>query len=182
MFIPNMLLKLLLGISMLSMLIQPCFATESQNVFIAKIFGMNAPAVKLLWVDKQLKVQIKKILKHNFHGLRVRYWQLGAQTVWILDEIGKELPITIGVAIANNKVQEVSVLKFRESRGGDIRHSFFTNQFIGSQLGEALTLDTNIDGITGATLSVRALTRVVKVALLFHNQVTKINSNEISDT
>jgi hypothetical protein len=34
-----------------------------------------------------------------------------------LDEIGKELPITIGVAVESGAIHNVRVLEFRESRG-----------------------------------------------------------------
>ena len=146
--------------------------------FLSKAFGKQTPTSQMLWLDKPLKAQAQAILKHDFRGLRVRYWIADSRTVWILDEIGKELPISIGVVIADDKIQDISVLAFRESRGGEIRYPFFTNQFLGSQLTKQLTLDQNIDGITGATLSVRAMTRIAKLALLFHHQVTQQRPDE----
>ncbi|HCS29554.1 MAG TPA: FMN-binding protein, partial [Spongiibacteraceae bacterium] len=60
----------------------------------------------------------------------------------------------------------IRILTYCESRGGEVRHPFFTEQFEGAQLGADDTLDRQIDGITGATLSVRAVTRVAEAALV----------------
>jgi hypothetical protein len=61
------------------------------------------------------------------------------------------------------------VLIFRESRGWEVRHDFFTDQFKGVTLNDDRELDLPIDNISGATLSVRALTRLARLALYLHN-------------
>ena len=111
------------------------------------------------------------ILDHPFVGLRIKYWQRGTTTAWVLDEIGKTEPITIGVAVDAGHVASVRVLEYRESRGSEIRHSFFTDRFLGAGLSNGTELDTSIDGITGATLSVEAAEKVVRLALLLDRQV-----------
>ncbi|MEH6529369.1 MAG: FMN-binding protein, partial [Porticoccus sp.] len=114
-------------------------------------------------------------------GLRVRYWRLGTKTVWIMEEIGKELPITIGVAvnqgsINQGSVEQVKILAFRESRGWEVRYPAFTAQYLGVQMTPGKKLDTHIDGITGATLSVRAVTKVATLALFYHQQVISVQN------
>ena len=69
------------------------------------------------------------ILGHSFAGLRVRYWASGERTAWVFEEIGKELPITVGVVVDNNGIALLSILEYRESRGGEVRYPFFTQQF-----------------------------------------------------
>ena len=106
----------------------------------------------------------------------MRYWQGGEKTAWILDEIGKEKPITIGVLVQDNAVDSVRVLEFREIRGWEVRYPFFTDQFNGARFvngaqRQGQVLNRQIDGITGATLSVGAVTRVVEVALYLNEQV-----------
>ncbi len=100
--------------------------------------------------------------------LRLRYWGRDGRTAWILDEIGKEEPITTGIVVNGRAIEEVKVLIFRESRGWEVRHPFFTDQFKGARLGHDDQLDRHIDGISGATLSVRALKRLARVALFLH--------------
>ena len=63
------------------------------------------------------------------------------------------------------------VLVFRESRGWEVRHPFFTDQFRDAGLTGELALDRNIDGISGATLSVRALSRLARLALYLHTVI-----------
>jgi len=110
-------------------------------------------------------------MAHKVNMLRIRYWKKDKKTVWILDERGKEKPITIGIVINNNQIQMLKVLEFRESRGDEVRHTFFTQQFNQLTLNSELELNQPIDGISGATLSVRALTKISRLALFLHQQV-----------
>jgi hypothetical protein len=61
-------------------------------------------------------------------------------------------------------------MAFRESRGWEIRHEFFTRQFAGVGLDESGRLDRPIDGITGATLSANATDRAARLALWLARQ------------
>lgn len=144
---------------------------EAKGVYLTSEQFINAtlpgdmPKANVLWLNKEDKKVIADILNHQFNRLRLRYWQKENETVWVLDEIGKEKPITIGVHIKDQQIVELKVLAFRESRGDEVRHEFFTKQFNFAKLTDENKLSTHIDGITGATLSVRALTKVARLAL-----------------
>ena len=146
---------------------------QEPDDFIKQVFDNNPPKPDVLWLDKELKKQIIEILDHKYKGLRVRYWahadetaQTNNRTAWILEEIGKEKPITAGIVINNGKIELVKVLVFRESRGWEVRHDFFTNQFKQAALKPNHRLDRSIDNISGATLSVRAVSKLARIALL----------------
>ncbi|MEJ2384232.1 MAG: FMN-binding protein [Xanthomonadales bacterium] len=124
-----------------------------------------------LWLDRDLKEQAAALLERPYAGARVRYCERDGRTAWILDEIGKTEPITTGIVIDEGRVQQVRVLVFRESRGGEVHREAFTRQFAQATLDDAHRLDRTIDGITGATLSVWALNRQVRLALLFDGAV-----------
>ena len=124
----------------------------------------------ILWLNKPLQQRATAILGHAYPGLRVRFWQSAQRSAWVLDEIGKEQPITTGIVIENNHIVAVEVLVYRESRGGEIQQRFFTKQFQGLTLTKHDTLSQKIDGITGATLSVGALQKVARLALLFNSE------------
>ena len=79
--------------------------------------------------------------------------------------------ITAGVVINNSQIEQVKVLVFRESRGWEVRHDFFTNQFKQASLKDNNRLDKTIDNISGATLSVRAVRKLATIALLLDQQV-----------
>ncbi|WOH36929.1 FMN-binding protein [Thalassotalea fonticola] len=143
---------------------------QSNDEFLAQAFNAETPKPKALWLTADDKTAISAIMNRTFNQLRVRFWQQDGATVWILDEIGKEKPITIGIHIKDEKIVDLKVLAFRESRGDEVRHQFFTKQFINAELNEENQLTQHIDGITGATLSVRALKKVARLALWLNNK------------
>jgi hypothetical protein len=148
----------------------PAFATgtyQEPGTFLAEVFGGAVPEPQALWLTKELREQSEHILRHPFNGLRVRYWRAADRLAWILEEIGREKPITVGVVTRARRIELVRVLVFRESRGWEVRHAFFTDQFHDAALDESGDLDRSIDGISGATLSVSALTRLARLALVF---------------
>ncbi|MEH6616891.1 MAG: FMN-binding protein [Porticoccus sp.] len=139
--------------------------------FLTEVFSPEEPQQEYLWLTPELKTRAGEIMKHSVRGLRVRYWLLGTKTVWIMEEIGKELPITIGVVVNQGSIEQVKILAFRESRGWEVRYPAFTAQYLDVKMTPEKKLDTHIDGITGATLSVRAVTKVATLALFYHQQV-----------
>lgn len=138
---------------------------QEASAFVAEVFTGKSLEPKTLWLDMAMQAEIVKILGHRYPVMRLRYWSEGHRSAWILEEIGKEEPITVGIVIDRNRIELVRVLEFRESRGGEVRHPFFTRQFEGAGLRDDQDLDRSIDGISGATLSVRALTRLARLAL-----------------
>ena len=68
-------------------------------------------------------------------------------------------------------IKLVRILEFRESRGWEVRYPFFTEQFAGVNLTPEYQLGKRIDGVTGATLSVRAVKKIAALALYLHSQV-----------
>jgi len=142
-----------------------------RDEFLGLVFGGGQPELRTLWLTKEQKAAARAAVGWAPAALRLRYWQLGTRTAWILEDIGKEKPITLGVAIEGRKIARVDVLAFRESRGWEIRYPFFTNQFSGLGLNPDGYLSESVDGITGATLSVRATERMARLALWLDAQV-----------
>ncbi len=145
----------------------------SKEDFLKEAFSDNIPKPQLLWISKAIRPQVEKILQHKAGFLRTRYWKNAAKTVWILDETGKTKPITVAVIIEQQKIAQLKVLAFRESRGWEVKHDFFTQQFEQIGLNDDLRLTQSIDGISGATLSVRALTKMAQLALFFDKKVNE---------
>jgi len=144
---------------------------QDSEAFLQQAFAQNPPAPKLLWITAERRQVSHDILGHAPTALRLRYWQQDQRSVWILEEVGKELPITVGIVINQQHIEQVKVLVFRESRGWEVRHDFFTQQFQGTGLSENNQLNQSIDGISGATLSVRALKKVARLALYYDQQL-----------
>ena len=137
----------------------------SPAAFLQEAFDGDEPDTSMIWLTGEKGDAVKEILGHSPRSLRVRYWQQGERTAWILDEIGREKPITAGFVIESGVMKQVRVLVFRESRGWEVRHEFFTEQFDDATLEDDRQLDRSIDNITGATMSVSAMKRMARVAL-----------------
>ncbi|MCW8854886.1 MAG: FMN-binding protein [Gammaproteobacteria bacterium] len=168
--------RILLIISTLLILTEPGLARGTYQKpadFVAESFSGQPPEAKVLQLTDELKQTIEDILQHKYKGRRVRYWQQNNKTVWVLNEIGKKKPITTGIVIEDNKISHIKVLIFRESRGWEVKHTFFTKQYIDTSLSDNTKLDRSIDGISGATLSVRALTKQARIALFLHHKITQ---------
>lgn len=146
---------------------------QEPDDFISEVFDGKPPKAKVLWLNKELKQQMAEILAHSYKGLRVRYWldETTSKSAWILEEIGKEKPITTGFVVRDGHIERVKVLIFRESRGWEVRHSFFTDQFKQVALTGNNQLNQRIDNVSGATLSVRAVSKLARIALLLDQQV-----------
>jgi len=140
---------------------------QTSEEYINTAFSGAPPDTSKVWIKDELKIKIRKIMGHDLNVLRIRYWSKEGRTVWILAEIGKERPITTGITVFENRIEDLKVLIFRESRGWEVRYPFFTDQFNGLSL-QKEKLSKSIDGISGATLSVNALTRMAKLALMLH--------------
>ena len=146
---------------------------QEPNDFLLDVFTGDIPQVKKIWIQKDLQEDINSILGHNLGVLRLSYWQRDNRTAWILEEIGKTLPITVGIVVNDNKIERINILIFRESRGWEVRYPFFTEQFTSATLTSKYQLDKGIDGISGATLSVNAVKKLAALALFFHQQLVK---------
>lgn len=143
------------------------------DTFLSEAFDGSVPKPSVLWIAGDTREAVEKILGHSAGALRVRYWSRGKRTVWILEEIGKTEPITTGIVVDNSAIARVNVLIYRESRGWEVRYPFFTDQFKGATLTAMNELDRHINGISGATLSVRALTRLARIALLLDSRANE---------
>jgi hypothetical protein len=163
------LLRLLLLLACAS----PVWAADQEaetTRFVQNVFN-PAPVPEFLWLDGEMRKRVQAILEHDYPAARLRYWRMGNRTAWVLEEIGKEMPITVGISVQEDAVERVRVLVYRESRGWEVKSPAFTRQFDGARLAGEQRLDRSIDGISGATLSVRALTRLTRLALLLHRHV-----------
>lgn len=139
---------------------------QTPDDFIAEVFVVK-PQPKILWLTKESQAELTRILGHAPNQLRQRYWTDGVKSAFILEEIGKEDLITSGFVVNAGRVEQVRVLIYRESRGMEVRYPAFLDQFRGAVLSGGDQLDKKIDGISGATLSVQAMSRMTREALYF---------------
>lgn len=169
-------IRLLLSALMLLWALPAAADTEAETArFLREAFAQPAVPVvpEVLWLTAELRPAVRAILGRDIAAARLRYWRVGHRTAWVLDEIGKEMPITVGILVDDDRIERMRVLAYRESRGWEVQSPSFMRQFTGARLGDKQQLDRSIDGISGATLSVRAMTRMAKLALWLHQEAMK---------
>ncbi|MBT5855751.1 FMN-binding protein [bacterium] len=85
----------------------------------------------------------------------------------ILDELGKHYPITFMVGISPDlSVSNAVVMVYRERIGWKIKKRRFLKQFFGKTLKDAIAVDLDINGISGATISSWAVASGIRRALV----------------
>lgn len=146
---------------------------QQPDEFVAQAFGQHPPEARVFWLRDEAGDIVKHILGHPYRNRRLRYWMKDHRSVWVLEEIGKKQPITTGIIVDHGRIEKIKVLVFRESRGWEVRYPFFTDQFKHAGLVREQRLDKTIDGISGATLSVRAVKKLARMALYLHQQVDR---------
>jgi Na+-translocating ferredoxin:NAD+ oxidoreductase RnfG subunit len=73
--------------------------------------------------------------------------------------IGKDEPITFLVAIGpDDRVKDVDILVYREPRGGEVAYEPWRKQFRGKTAADSVRVGKGIRSISGATISVHAVT------------------------
>ncbi len=101
---------------------------------------------------------------------------------FIDDEMGQHKPITFAVKLSpKGVVLREEVMVYRESRGDEIRSPRFSRQFKGKTIDDPMRPNKDIDSVSGATISSRAITIGVRRALvLFDAAITSARPLRIS--
>lgn len=77
--------------------------------------------------------------------------------------VGKDQPITFLVAIdPADRLKDVDVLVYREPYGGEVAYEAWRRQFRGKSAADSLRVGKEIRAISGATISVHAVTLGVR--------------------
>ena len=87
--------------------------------------------------------------------------------VFMLDVIGESQPITFAIGVtSDDALRDIQVMVYREPQGEAIREKRFRKQFVGKRSKDPITLDKDIDAISGATISSRSATFAARKGLL----------------
>jgi Na+-translocating ferredoxin:NAD+ oxidoreductase RnfG subunit len=79
---------------------------------------------------------------------------------------GKDQPITFLVAIdTTDRLRDIDILVYREPYGGEVAYEAWRRQFRGKSSADRLEVGRDIRTISGATISVNAVTAGVRRAL-----------------
>jgi Na+-translocating ferredoxin:NAD+ oxidoreductase RnfG subunit len=109
----------------------------------------------------------RRIEMRSYPYLEVRTEKALAGIIVMLDVIGESQPITFAVGVTvGGALQDVQVMVYREPQGEAIHEQRFRKQFVGKRSKDPITLDKDIDAISGATISSRSATFAARKGLL----------------
>ncbi len=88
------------------------------------------------------------------------------------DEPGQHELITFGVRLSpTGTVERQEILVYREPRGDEVRADRFRRQFVGKSARDAIAVNVDVDAISGATISSRAMATGVRRAVLLLDEL-----------
>lgn len=121
-----------------------------------------------LWLNDIQRDKISKLCNQKIEDKRMVFYggkKSGKIIGYMLIDhyIGKSLPITYMVVLnIDGTVRDVAIMVYREPQGMEVRYKSFLKQFFGKN---ASSTFKDVNAITGATISVRAITKGVKKAV-----------------
>ena len=129
---------------------------EVQKAFEIENFKMDAIAI-----SEELNAKLPtKITADNFYQLSKGNEVLGYAFVDQAPSKTANFDYLV-VFDTDLKIKHSKVLIYREEYGGEIGSKRWLKQFLGKTGGDRLDYETNIDGIAGATISVRSMTNAM---------------------
>ncbi|MBI9021512.1 MAG: FMN-binding protein [Verrucomicrobia bacterium] len=139
-------------------------AGESPEQFAETVLGV-LPVTQTIRLSGGVQKGVQEAYGGRYPGFAVSYWQQSRQRVWALRARGKHGFVHAGLVTQEGRLIQIKILSSKEQRGRMIETPRFLEQFAGAGLGDGATLDQRIDGISGATYSVNAVKKMVRVAL-----------------
>lgn len=143
---------------------------------IEKTFGYNQFSLVPVEISASMNAALPKQLTiHNFFKITNNNGHLGY--MFVDKAISKAADFDYLVVFNEElKIVHSKVLIYREEYGGEIGSKRWLKQFIGKTGGDRVNHETNIDGIAGATISVRSMTNAIDellqtIGILQKNQV-----------
>lgn len=130
-------------------------------------------AIEKVWPDKKTEIHRMEVPRKAFQeeGLKKGVTELyelrnsGSRLGYLIHGKAPSRSRHFDYAILQDtelKVQKIRVLIYRESHGGEIGSKRWLKQFEGKGPDDPLRFRKEIDGISGATISARSMTRTVR--------------------
>ncbi|MEO7934423.1 MAG: FMN-binding protein [Chthoniobacterales bacterium] len=125
--------------------------------------GKTCTAAPMTLTPEQRKA-IEAACKVRVRQAEVQAWKVAGGGWFIVDEvIGKHEFITWACGIrADGSVQGIEIMEYRETYGGEVRNPKWRAQFTGKTVASPIKLDSDIQNISGATLSSNHITEGVR--------------------
>ena len=159
-----------------------CIAAKYMSVDQAKalIFPLaDEYAVKPVQLTPEQMQEIDKVSGVAGRIAQPLVWQAmvkGKMIGWFFVDqvIGKHELITYALGLnADGSIRQVQIIEYLEVYGSQVRYPNWRDQFVGKTIASPLRLDSDIENITGATLSSRHITDGIRRLLFLHRSILR---------
>jgi Na+-translocating ferredoxin:NAD+ oxidoreductase RnfG subunit len=166
-----MVLKLLLIVSSIGLLFNP----NGRTLYDITKKRADKELSKYWQQEEYELAKIELSTPSEFELYNVRKGNSDHPEYVLFDEAPSKVDTFIYMVIFNKDgvIKKVSVLLYKENYGGEIASKRFLRQFEGKTNGQEMQYNQDIDGISGATLSVRSITHAVKKNSIAFSKIIK---------
>ena len=154
-----------------------CSLIDNSKTILEKKFPDYLIEHSLYKISSKDIKSIQNNVRQKFFRPELNIWEITKSDTSnyyaILDNVkGKSLPITFLVIFdQNHQVYDSEIVKYRESYGGEVKNKSWLNQFVEYNSNSNYKVGDAINGITGATISVKSLTKGIKKLSILISQI-----------
>ena len=182
-FIPKGLTILILYITVFPYFLIGGIREDAEELIIST-YGEDIQVDFKKWNPPQeIKIYSEKKARSRFMFDHVYFWKISESNslvgVAILDNVlGKSLPITYLTCFnMDGQLINAHIVKYREDYGYEVGNRRWLNQFLGLIASSDYKVGKNIDGISGATISVNSVTRGInRSAIIVEHLLSEIDA------
>ena len=157
---------------------------DDAEEYINFAYGKDIQVKFVKWNPTQeRKIIFEKKARLRFMFDHIYVWEITRSDtivgIAILDNVlGKSLPITfLSCFNSDGQLIKTHIVKYREDYGYEVGNKRWLNQFIGLDVNSDFIIGKNIDGISGATISVNSVTRGInRSAIIVEYLLTKTDA------
>ena len=182
-FIPRGLTIVILYITVLPYFLIGGIREDAEEL-IFSTYGQDIQVDFKKWNPPQeIKIYSENKSRSRFMFDHIYVWKISESDslvgVAILDNVlGKSLPITYLTCFnMDGQMINAHIVKYREDYGYEVGNRRWLNQFLGLDVSSDYKVGKNIDGISGATISVNSVTRGInRSAIIIENLLLEIDA------
>jgi Na+-translocating ferredoxin:NAD+ oxidoreductase RnfG subunit len=130
-------------------------------------------------IERSLLKEIKNATSARLISKSIKVWEVRQRsqlTGWLFNAevLGKHENILYALAINTaGTITNLEIMEYHETHGGEVTSELWRAQMFGKNLSNRLKLGTNIDNISGATLSCRHLVDGIHGLLIVHDRLLR---------
>ena len=148
---------------------------DASEKYIREQFSQDTKIeLHILKLEKKMQSKTQALSKQKFFSNKLYYWQISKSDstiayAFIDNVIGKSMPITFMVIMGvGGNIINTTIIKYRESYGGEIQNLGWLAQFNNRNNQSSYIVGKDIDGISGATISVNSVSKGIhKITILY---------------